>query len=184
MLESKSRLCKSELIVDCGVRPLLRGRLFLFDEALEIALQRTGNQRIRNVCMFVRFKRRKLRAAANGAAEYSLHAVLVENNRQKGHSRQRIIKYLGSIREADFDDAISRKRFFHSILRKLNHLNIDPAARAKIEVRLGYLFLQKSERRSRSDRRAAPVTKGLKTWPPTVFLATGLFQALVVLLPC
>jgi len=90
--------------------------------------------------MFVRVKRRKLQRKESGEAEYSLHVVIVENNRERGRPRQRVIKYLGAIRETAFEEAASRKRFFDRLIRILQSCNLSPKVRAELEVRLIELF--------------------------------------------
>ena len=91
--------------------------------------------------MFVRVKRRKLRQKSNGQPEYSLHVVLVENNRERGRPRQRVVKYLGAITERAFHEPDLRKIFFDRLIRALHDCNIQPKLRAALQVRLIRLFL-------------------------------------------
>ncbi len=91
--------------------------------------------------MFVRVKRRRLRPNDNGQPEYSLHVVVVENNRERGRPRQRVIKYLGAITERAFHQPDSRKLFFDRLIRALHNCNIQPKLRAELQVRLIRLFL-------------------------------------------
>jgi hypothetical protein len=53
--------------------------------------------------MFLRWKRRRLKRYRRGcqAGEEILSAVIVESRRVDGQPRQRVVRYIGSIRESD-----------------------------------------------------------------------------------
>ena len=93
--------------------------------------------------MFVRFKRVKLASRTGKTPAYSLHAVLVENYRDKGKPRQRILKYLCSAREAALQTHEGRQAFFRLITKKLDHADLDPRDTARIKVHLIKFFIHK-----------------------------------------
>jgi hypothetical protein len=87
--------------------------------------------------MFVRFKRVKLSTKSGLPAEYSLHAVLVENHRDhNGKPRQQIISYLGSIRERNIYSQVHRSEFLQTIQRKLRELSLTPRDLSRIQLNL------------------------------------------------
>lgn len=77
--------------------------------------------------MFVRWKRKKLakRRAADFPLDYLKYAQLVQTNWETGKPRQKVVKYLGSIRESHLFSAIHQKRFWQSVQDNLNQLQLD-----------------------------------------------------------
>ncbi len=86
--------------------------------------------------MFIRFKRVKLADSQTQITRYSVHCVLVESFRLKGKPRQRIIKYLGSIREREFMNHSSRTAFTKRIESKIDELELGPQMTARLKVQL------------------------------------------------
>ena len=86
--------------------------------------------------MFIRFKRVKLADNHTQLPRYSIHCVLVESFRIKGKPRQRVIKYLGSIREREFMSHSSRSAFTKRIEGKIDELELGPHVTARLKVQL------------------------------------------------
>ena len=87
--------------------------------------------------MFVRFKRVKLAGKLGFPGEYSLHAVLVQNHRDsKGQPRQKIICYLGSIRERQLYNPSHRTEFLKKMQSKLRELSLTPRDMTRIQMNL------------------------------------------------
>ena len=80
--------------------------------------------------MFVRWKRRP---AAGGVL---LSAVLVSSRRVDGRPRQRIVGYLGSVRDVHLADSRRRERFWRGADARLEGLGLAPAERRAVEARL------------------------------------------------
>lgn len=93
--------------------------------------------------MFVRFKRVKLARKTGFDHQYSLHAVLVENHRDRGKPRQQIVAYLGSIRENQVYDPNRRHEFYKLLQTKLRKLNLDPRVLSKVQMNLINTFAHK-----------------------------------------
>ena len=87
--------------------------------------------------MFVRWKRRKPRSV-DGASKRgdSLDAVVVENYREGGKVRQRVICHLGVVHEKARNETRDRFLFWRWTAPKLNKLNLKPDARTRIEAQL------------------------------------------------
>jgi hypothetical protein len=97
--------------------------------------------------VFVRFKRVKLATRIGGMPTYSLHAVLVENFRENGKPRQRIVKYLCSMHEYKLKSSQNRQTFFKQINKKLEQADLDAVTLAKIKVKLIGFFVHKTRQR-------------------------------------
>ena len=82
--------------------------------------------------MFVRWQRR---GRVRKAKSPLLTAVLVESRRVDGKPRQRVIAYLGGIREAHIDERERQHRaFWRSVDVHLDALGLDPETRARVEA--------------------------------------------------
>ena len=88
--------------------------------------------------MFVRVKRRKLSRNLG----YSLHAVLVESFRRKGEPRQKIVCYLGSIRENELPVLTIRKEFTTHAHHKIDSLNLLPHESSKLKISLSKMLYE------------------------------------------
>src|SRR5262245_7554279 len=82
--------------------------------------------------MFIRWKRRQLRRNAGVALE----AVLVQSVRVNGLPRQRLVRYLGSIRVHERWTAASVHAFWQGIDARLTALALDPVERQVLEQQL------------------------------------------------
>ncbi len=83
--------------------------------------------------MFVRWQRR--RRVRWRKSSPLLTAVLVQSRRVDGNPRQRVVAYLGGIREAYVDERESEHRaFWLSVDAHLDELGLDPETRAKVEA--------------------------------------------------
>ena len=92
--------------------------------------------------MFVRFKRVTLSPRYGIEHRYSIHAVLVESYRDKGKPRQRVLKYLASVKERDFFNPAKRTSFLDVVRKRLDQLDLDPRTIAELKVRLFHRSLQ------------------------------------------
>ena len=83
--------------------------------------------------MYVRWEsRRRVRRRKSSPL---LMAVLVESRRVDGKPRQRVISYLGGIREAYIDEREGKHRaFWRGVDDRLDPLGLDPATRARVEA--------------------------------------------------
>ncbi len=64
-----------------------------------------------------------------------LTAVLVESRRVNGSPRQRVVAYLGGIREAYVDERERAHRaFWRGVDDRLDELELDPETRARVEA--------------------------------------------------
>lgn len=77
--------------------------------------------------MFVRWKKRQLSSDINTpeARNISLYAVLVENHRIEGKTRQTVVKYLGYINEAHLGDTLHQERFWQQVMGNLRTLGME-----------------------------------------------------------
>jgi hypothetical protein len=98
--------------------------------------------------MFIRFKRVKLAAEEYEQPRYSVHCVLVESYRIKGKPRQRVIKYLGSIREQDLNHPAKRHQFIRMIEHRIDGLSFS----VKFTSQLKLHFIRKIVRYGRPYR--------------------------------
>lgn len=76
--------------------------------------------------MFVRWKKRQLSSDINNpeARNISLYAVLVENHRIEGKTRQKVVKYLGYINEAHLGETLHQRRFWQQVTGNLRMLGM------------------------------------------------------------
>ncbi len=88
--------------------------------------------------MFVRWKKRQLSTDAGTleSTNVSLYAVLVQNNRVQGKTRQRVVKYLGYINEAALSDPNHQSRFWQQVRKNLETLKLEPEEHLKIITKL------------------------------------------------
>ena len=75
--------------------------------------------------MFIRIKRRLLRSTLDRRKDASLRFVIVESYRVAGAPRQRIVKYLGSVRESVMRDPYQRRMVLARFQSKLENLESD-----------------------------------------------------------
>jgi hypothetical protein len=75
--------------------------------------------------MFVRWKTRKL-AGEDGLSpeKTSLYAVLVENHRIEGKTRQKVVRYLGYINESQIGNPAHQRRFWEQVENNMSGLNL------------------------------------------------------------
>ena len=82
--------------------------------------------------MYVRWQRR---GRVRRAKSPLLTAVLVESRRVDGKPRQRVVAYLGGIREAHVDERERAHRtFWRGVDDRLDALGLDAEARARVEA--------------------------------------------------
>jgi len=88
--------------------------------------------------MFVRWKKRQLSSDSSHIDEsnLSLYAVLVENHRIEGKTRQKVVKYLGYINESHLNDPSNQERFWQQVTSNLNGLQLAPEEYGKIATKL------------------------------------------------
>src|SRR5438445_1807740 len=80
--------------------------------------------------MYIRWKRCVLRRTA----DVTLKAFLVDSVRVAGRPRQRILGYLGAIRERYQQAPAHRQRFWHQVTQRLPALGVDPCTQAALEA--------------------------------------------------
>ncbi len=85
--------------------------------------------------MFVRWKRRE-RGKAASAGKYLLTAALVRSERRDGKPRQKVVAYLGSIREEWTGEVWPRKQFWEFADKVLGAAGLDAQTTAKAEAAL------------------------------------------------
>ena len=81
--------------------------------------------------VFVRWKRRKTKRWGG-----SLYAVLVENKREGGRVRQRVVKHLAHIHTAHLSSVGERARFWEQVDARLAGLGLPEEARQSIAAKL------------------------------------------------
>jgi hypothetical protein len=88
--------------------------------------------------VFVRWKRRPLRRRRESSPpdEHALSAVLVESHRVDGRPRQRVVRYLATIKEGQIADPLSTDRFWRDVDKGLAELELDDDQRRAFETRL------------------------------------------------
>jgi hypothetical protein len=89
--------------------------------------------------MYVRFKVRARKSKGRKRLQ-TYHVVLVESSRQDGNPRQRIIAYLGSIREEDYLIPVKRYTFLNHLRSKLDRLDLDYWTIWELKVKMIRLF--------------------------------------------
>ena len=80
--------------------------------------------------MYIRWKRSALRRSA----DVTLKAFLVHSVRVEGRPQQRILGYLGAIREHYQQAPAHRQRFWHQVAQRLPALGVDPRTQATLEA--------------------------------------------------
>ena len=80
--------------------------------------------------MYIRWKRSALRRSA----DVTLKAFLVHSVRVEGRPQQRILGYLGAIREHYQQAPAHRQRFWHQVAQRLPALGVDPPTQATLEA--------------------------------------------------
>jgi hypothetical protein len=73
--------------------------------------------------MFIRIKQRRLKSSDDG--DFSLRVYLVENRRIKGDPRQRVVAYLGSIRQSQIKIANQRDHCIHVAAKRIRSISSD-----------------------------------------------------------
>jgi hypothetical protein len=100
--------------------------------------------------MFVRWNRRRRKSYWHWSSperdhaarrriiipRFLLSAVLVRCERRGGAPRQKIVAYLGSIREDKTEDLFARRRFWYCATSRLDGLGLEPAEREKVQAAL------------------------------------------------
>jgi integrase/recombinase XerD len=88
----------------------------------------------RSSSMFARWKRRQLKRAesAGGVAGRVLYAVLVSAIRVRGKPRQKVVLYLGAIRESQAQETEGRMNFWLTVERKVKNLKMEDGLYKKI----------------------------------------------------
>ena len=82
--------------------------------------------------MYIRWKRSPLRRTA----DVTLKAFLVHSVRVQGRPRQRILGYLGAIRQRYQHAPAHRQRFWQQVTPRLTALPVDAVTRAVLEADL------------------------------------------------
>jgi hypothetical protein len=87
--------------------------------------------------MFVRWKTRKL-AGEDGISpeKISLYAVLVENHRIEGKTRQKVVRYLGYINESQIGDPAHQHRFWEQVDSNMRGLSLTSAEQIALEAKI------------------------------------------------
>lgn len=81
--------------------------------------------------MYLRWKKKKRnRKKANSTVGFTLSPVIVESTWEGGKTKQRVIKYLGAIREEDISDHFRRRHFWNKVNMNLLSSEISPHQRA------------------------------------------------------
>ena len=80
--------------------------------------------------MYIRWKQYVLRRTA----DVTLKAFLVDSVRVEGRPRQRILGYLGAIRERYQQAPAHRLRFWSQVAPRLTALQVDPGTRTALEA--------------------------------------------------
>ena len=82
--------------------------------------------------MFVRWNRRE--RARTG--KFLLAALLIQAERRDGKPRQKVVAYLGSIKEERVPSPYIRKWFWRDVDRRLDSLGLEAEVRQKVEASL------------------------------------------------
>jgi hypothetical protein len=92
----------------------------------------------RSIPMFVRWKKRQLSNEIGDidSSNMSLYAVLVENSRIDGKTRQRVVKYLGYINEVHLSDTQHQERFWQQVMSNLDGMELVQSQHVKITAKL------------------------------------------------
>lgn len=86
--------------------------------------------------MFVRWKRRAKSRRKRLTGETALSAYLVSSERVEGKPRQRVVAYLGSIRENATHYVGHQMGFWEAAAPTLDRLELDPETRSAVEASL------------------------------------------------
>jgi hypothetical protein len=88
--------------------------------------------------VFVRWKRRPLRRRETSSPdEQALSAVLVETHRVDGRPRQRVVRYLATIKAGQLVHPLSVERFWQAVDARLAELPLADDQRLVIERSVG-----------------------------------------------
>jgi hypothetical protein len=86
---------------------------------------------------------------------FLLAAVLVQSERRDGKPRQKIVAYLGFVREEHAREKVwARKMFWDEARRRLDALGLGPAERQKVEAALGARVPRPTAEEVEEDNRA------------------------------
>jgi hypothetical protein len=113
--------------------------------------------------MFVRWKRyaRKTQLRWKNAREYEeithtlLVAALVQSERRQGKPRQKVVAYLGSIREERLSEVLPREWFWSHAVDVLDRLGFDANQRAVVETALRQRVRRPSAEEVEAENRAS-----------------------------
>jgi hypothetical protein len=88
--------------------------------------------------VFVRWKRRPLRRRETSSpAQQALSAVLVETDRVDGRPRQRVVRYLATVKAGQLGYPLSVERFWRAVDARLADLPLADDQRLVIERKIG-----------------------------------------------
>jgi hypothetical protein len=88
--------------------------------------------------MYIRWKR----CARRRTADVTLKAFVVQSVRVQGRPRQRILGYLGAIRQRYQQTPAHRQRFWQQVAPRLTALQMDPGMREALETDLARVVPQ------------------------------------------
>jgi len=86
--------------------------------------------------MFVRIKRRPITGGGSRILDYSLRFVVVQSHRKDGVPRQRIVKYLGSVRASKLKVPNAKHEFMNEMQRKIRSSGFSPLEVSKLSLSL------------------------------------------------
>ncbi|WP_374027422.1 hypothetical protein ACES2J_12505 [Bdellovibrio bacteriovorus] len=99
--------------------------------------------------MFARWKSQLLRKSLRhrGSPKHAYYAIIVEAYKKDGRPAQRLVRYIGGIREQDLNSPFHRKEFWERADRIMAEMNLAPQMRSSFEQK----FAAKVPRPSRSE---------------------------------
>ena len=81
--------------------------------------------------MYLRWKKKKRnKKKANSILRFTLSPVIVESIWEEGRTKQRVLKYLGAIREENISHLYHRRDFWNKVHTNLLSIEISPQQRA------------------------------------------------------
>jgi hypothetical protein len=86
--------------------------------------------------MYVRIKQRRLKEFDQQGFQVSFRLYVVENHRIQGKPRQRIVRYLGSIRSSDLNNPAYRQRFLKRVYTRIDSIDEHVKTLVAIKVNL------------------------------------------------